>query len=198
MLVSLAAGIKGLLLVILIRLVLPSDILKTAGLIVSVGVLLVNSSFLLLMLLEGLDNLELLLLDLGTFELSLAVSLNLLLLEACSGLFSSQSLGDLSFTQINNFLALGDLLFLGIDLLFSCKLGLIDFSLGSVFKSLNLGLMSSLFRCLHAWGLFGRLDALALSLGHQDVFVIVHIFNLSPRVVIGALIHSLSIGGGQL
>ena len=198
MLVSLAAGIKGLLLVILIRLVLPSDILKTAGLIVSVGVLLVNSSFLLLVLLESLDNLELLLLDLGTFELSLAVSLNLLLLEVCSGLLSSQSLGDLSLTQINNFLALGDLLFLGIDLLFGCKLGLVDFSLGGVFKSLNLGLMSSLLRLLHAWGLFSRLDALALSLGHQDVIVIVHIFNLSPRVDLGALIHSFSIGGGQL
>ena len=149
------------------------------------------------MLLQSLDDVQLLLLNLGVLELSLAIGLHLFLLEVCSSLLCSQSLGDLGLANIDNFLALGDLGFLGIKLLLSSKLGLVDLCLLRILHAKDLGLVGSLLLALHSFGLLGRLDPLALRLGQKVSLTIGLIFNLRPGVIlIRALIVRLSIGGG--
>ena len=127
------------------------------------------------MLFEGLLDVQLLLLNLSALELILAIGLNLFLLEVCSGLLCSQSLGDLSLAKIDDFLALCDLGFLGIKLLLSCELGLGDLCLLGILQAKNLGLVSSLLLVLDSLGLLGRLHTLALGLGQKVSLIIGHI-----------------------
>lgn len=80
--------------------------------------LLDGGRFLGLMLLQHLHVLHLVLLDLGTLQLSLAVGLHLLLLEGSGGILGAKPLSDLGLAQVNDGLALLDLVFLHINLLF--------------------------------------------------------------------------------